>query len=102
MDHLRTQAKASSEPPDEVADGTDLDQQMDVKSAIAALPEEQQMIIYLFYYEGFTVTEVAQVMDKPAGTIKYLLFAARDQIKLKLQHEESNHEYRRTNQTSLG
>lgn len=62
------------------------EQQLDIKTAIATLPEEQQAIIFLFYYEGFNVAEVAEIMARPAGTIKYLLFTARDKIKLHLEH----------------
>ncbi|WP_223789914.1 RNA polymerase sigma factor [Marinicella meishanensis] len=102
MDQLRQQAKTKSSTPDDPTVASNLDQQLDVKAAIAQLSEEQQVIIYLFYYEGFTVSEMAEVLGRPAGTIKYLLFAAREQIKSTLQHEESNHEHRRTNQTSLG
>lgn len=84
MDHLRALDNHGEVPDVGCEPVLLLDQQLDVKAAIAQLPEEQQAIIHMFYYEGFTVTEVAQIMEKPAGTVKYLLFAARDQIKSSL------------------
>ncbi len=92
MDHLRSQPATAELVEEPSADMSAYEQQLDVKAAIAALTEEQQVIIYLFYYEGFTVAEMAEILAKPAGTIKYLLFNARDQIKLNLQ-QESNHEH---------
>ncbi len=58
----------------------DIDQQLDVKAAIARLTEEQQVIIFLFYYEGFTVAQMGHILNQPTGTIKYQLFKAREQI----------------------
>ncbi len=92
MDQLRSQPKAPEPVEEPNADLSAYEQQLDVNIAIATLNEEQQVIIYLFYYEGFTVAEMAEILAKPAGTVKYLLFTARDQIKQKLQ-QESNHEH---------
>jgi len=94
MDHIRKNPTAVTEAVEASEDLSNFEQQLDIKSAIAALPEDQQVVIYLFYYEGFNVAEVAEILSKPAGTIKYLLFTARDQIKSKLNNQpESNHEY---------
>ncbi len=92
MDQLRSQSDAVDDATEPSADLSEYEQQLDIKAAIAKLTEEQQVIIYLFYYEGFNVAEVAEILAKPAGTIKYLLFNARDQIKSNLQ-QESNHEH---------
>ncbi|VAW43661.1 hypothetical protein MNBD_GAMMA02-53 [hydrothermal vent metagenome] len=84
MDHIRKNPTTVNEAIEASEDLSDFERQLDIKAAIAALPKGQQVIIYLFYYEGFNVAEVAEILAKPAGTIKYLLFTARDQIKSKL------------------
>ncbi len=96
MDHCRNQCSKTDTEAEAVADLSELDQQLDVKTAIANLAEAQQAIIFLFYYEGFTVAEMASILNQPAGTIKYQLFMAREQIKQQLIQTnlaESNHEY---------
>ena len=63
------------------------EQAMDIKQAMYGLPKIQQSVIYLFYFEGFKVSEVAVILEKPAGTIKSLLFDARAAIKSFLNQE---------------
>lgn len=41
-----------------------------VRSAVAALPEEQQRTIELAYFEGLTHREIAERTDTPLGTVK--------------------------------
>ncbi len=63
------------------------EQTMDIKQAMSGLSKTQQSVIYLFYFEGFKVSEVAVILKKPAGTIKSLLFDARAAIKSFLNQE---------------
>jgi len=57
------------------------DRKIDINYAISKLSRRHQSVIYLFYFEGFRVAEIAQILGKPAGTIKSLLFDARTAIK---------------------
>ncbi|WP_154224588.1 RNA polymerase sigma factor [Marinicella rhabdoformis] len=59
----------------------------DVKVAMSRLSPVQRSVIYLFYFEGFKVVEIAAILDKPAGTIKSHLFDARKAIKIFLNQE---------------
>jgi RNA polymerase sigma-70 factor (ECF subfamily) len=67
--------------------GIGCDNQFDVSKAIQNLTTTQQSVIYLFYFEGFTVVEISVILEKPAGTIKSHLFAARAAIKSFLNQE---------------
>jgi RNA polymerase sigma-70 factor (ECF subfamily) len=58
-----------------------LDLEIDMIKLIQQLSKVEQIVIHLFYYEGFTVVEMADILTKPAGTIKSLLFNAREKIK---------------------
>ena len=41
-----------------------------VRGALDQLPAEQRRVIELAYFGGFTHTEIAQMLDIPAGTVK--------------------------------
>lgn len=90
MDYIHKNPASHDLTEVSVDDSNQLDHQLDVKSAIATLPEAQQVIVYLFYYEGFNVAQVADILSKPAGTVKYLLFTARQAIKSKLSSNSNN------------
>ncbi len=67
-----------SEP---TTDEKDRDTQIDMMSMINQLPHKQKNIVHLFYYEGFSIREIAEILNKPTGTIKSLLFDARENLK---------------------
>ena len=51
---------------------------------VAALPAKYQLVISLFYLQGFSYQEMAQVLDLPLGTVKTHLFRARKRLKQRL------------------
>jgi RNA polymerase sigma-70 factor (ECF subfamily) len=55
---------------------------------IAALPDKYQLVITLFYLQGFSYQEIAQVLDLPLGTVKTHLYRARERLKQQLQASE--------------
>ncbi|MCB1583113.1 MAG: RNA polymerase sigma factor [Xanthomonadales bacterium] len=70
-----------------------IDAQADIAGVLRQLSGQAQTIIFLFYFEGFTVNEISQVIDKPAGTIKSMLFEARNDIKQLLNRELTYEQY---------
>ncbi len=59
--------------------------QSEVFSTVCELPQNYRTVIYLFYYEGYKVNEIAKLMQKNEGTIKTWLFRARESLKEKLK-----------------
>ena len=57
----------------------------DVFSVVNELPQNYRTVIYLSYYEGYKVKEIANLMQKREGTIKTWLFRAREMLKEKLE-----------------
>jgi RNA polymerase sigma factor (sigma-70 family) len=56
---------------------------------VDALPYEQRQIIMYYYYDELPVSEIAELMDCPVGTVKSRLNYARKQIKQGvLEHEK--------------
>jgi len=56
-----------------------------VWKAVARLDPDQAIAVELFYRRGMGVEEVASVMEKPAGTVKTLLFRARERLRTLLK-----------------
>ncbi len=46
------------------------EQREQMQQALAQLPEAQQQILQMAYYEGLTQSEIAQRMNLPLGTVK--------------------------------
>lgn len=60
----------------------------EVWQAIIALPARYKDVIYLYYYEGYSSREVAQILQKPHSTVRGQLREARERLKGVLQDEE--------------
>ena len=54
---------------------------LDVQEAVAKLPEDERALIVLRYYEGLSYAQMAEVLDRPAGTIASGLNRARAMLK---------------------
>lgn len=52
---------------------------------IRKLPEARRNAIYLFYYEGMTIEEIAEATGKTAGTVGSDLYRARKQLRIELE-----------------
>jgi RNA polymerase sigma-70 factor, ECF subfamily len=74
----------SAEPlPDRVAEQRELRERL--QAALAALPEKQRIAVQLFELEGFSGAEVAEILDIPAGTVRWHLHQARQALRSALE-----------------
>ena len=84
MDHLRHHYAIPSRlegdvdelPAQEVNDERDVDVQA-LEDALARLPIVEREVLTLFYLEELSLTETAEILQLPVGTIKSRLFRAR-------------------------
>ncbi len=61
------------------------DEHKELLSIVLGLPEKYRDVIYLFYYEGYQATEIAQMLGKNVNTVYTLLGRARDLLKKELE-----------------
>jgi RNA polymerase sigma-70 factor (ECF subfamily) len=55
-----------------------------VQEAIHSLSFAQRVVIILFYLNGFSLEEIAYILDCPVGTVKSRLYYGRQNLKRKL------------------
>ena len=60
-------------------------EESDIFSVVCELPTNYKTVIYLMYYEGYKVKEIAKIMKKSEGTIKTWLSRGREILKRKIE-----------------
>ncbi|NNF39635.1 MAG: RNA polymerase sigma factor [Gemmatimonadetes bacterium] len=83
IEHVEAR-RASSEPTES---GTDTEV---VQRAIGRLEPELGTVVRLFYFESFSVREIAELLEVPTGTIKSRLYYARTRLKQTLGEDEDD------------
>lgn len=67
--------------------GTLLDGRQDIerlRKAMGQLPDDTQVMLELFYWEGMLVHEIAEVLDRPLNTVKTRMSRGRKQLRKEL------------------
>ncbi len=59
-----------------------------VRDKLAELPEKYRVVLHLYYYEEFTIKEIAGILQKSENTISSQLQRARKKLKLELEEDE--------------
>ena len=63
--------------------------QSELFDQVMALPPRYRAAVYLHYYEGYSVREVASAMNARTSTVQTWLMRARGQLKINLKEAES-------------
>jgi RNA polymerase sigma-70 factor (ECF subfamily) len=59
-----------------------------LRQAITSLNYKYREVIVLFYYEEFSIAEIAALLNEPQGTVKSKLHRARNRLRNLLEKEE--------------
>ena len=57
-------------------------------SAVRALPKEYSAVIHLYYYEGYSIKEIAKLLGLPAGTVGVRLARGRERLRKLLKEDD--------------
>ena len=57
-------------------------------SAVQALPETYSSVIHLYYYEGYSIKEIAKLLGLPAPTVGTRLARGRERLRQLLKEED--------------
>lgn len=60
-------------------------EELDALNAVMALPEKFKLPIHLYYYEGYSVAEVADILKLGQSAVKMRLKRGRELLKLELE-----------------
>ena len=63
------------------------EEQHDIMQAVLALPSKYRAVIHLYYYEGYTTKEIAEITEQKESTVRQLLTRARRKLKDFLEGE---------------
>lgn len=59
-----------------------------VAKALNEIDEDLKVVTVLYYYDGFSVKEISEMIDIPEGTVKSRLSRAREKLYILLKDEE--------------
>ncbi len=60
-------------------------QDNEVRTAVLSLPKNYAAVLFLHYYEGYTIKEIAKILGKRENTIGSLLRRGREKLRLELE-----------------
>lgn len=82
IEHLRAGPKSL---PEKVVEETEL--QQIVREALNSLGFGHRVVLILFYLGGFSLKEVAYILDLPEGTVKSRLHYGRERLRTRLERD---------------
>ncbi|MBQ8781120.1 MAG: sigma-70 family RNA polymerase sigma factor [Oscillospiraceae bacterium] len=74
---------AMQEAQEDIASAQELDakEENQVMEAVLSLPEKYRIPIHLFYYDGYSINEIAAAINKKPATVGTLLARGRNRLK---------------------
>jgi len=89
-DQLHHQVDVGSPAPDKALQDAELQQR--IWDAVARLEPRQAVMVEMYYRRDWPLQQIAEVLDMPIGTVKTLLFRAREQLRKIFEREEIGYE----------
>lgn len=60
------------------------DDELELLPEVLKLPQKQRNILYLYYYEGYKINEIAEILHLNENTVKSHLKRGRDELKKRI------------------
>ncbi len=71
----------------EIAAYDTYDTDSDVLKAVMSLHDKYRIVVYMYYYEGYSTPEISKLIEKSEATVRSLLHRARNKLKELLKEE---------------
>ena len=87
---IRRRAENRNLPLDALVDvpAPEAPAETDVLSAVRALPDKYAAVVHLYYYEGYSIKEIANLLGVPAATAGTRLARGRERLRQMLKEDE--------------
>ena len=99
--HCINQLKSSwfrkrSDPPDWSAiPAEEAEEDTELLELVMSLPVKFREVLYLYYYEGYSVREISRLLDRKESTLQSRLAAGREKLKERIKDHGMGVEYGR-------
>ena len=87
IDEARKNAKRASVPLNEEIAAAYSEESFELLDTVRKLPERDRDAVYLYYYEEYTVREIAKLLGEREGTTRSRLSRARQKLKAIMEGE---------------
>lgn len=84
---IRRLAERRNVPLEEAAQAAAPERGSDLLAAVRGLPEKYGAVIHLYYYEGYSIKEIAAMLGLPAPTVGTRLARGRERLRQMLKEE---------------
>lgn len=74
--------------PNEVPDDSKESLNETIRAAISELSDQHRTVIDLAYFHGYSISEIAAIVDRPQNTVKTRLFYARQNLKATIEADQ--------------
>lgn len=61
---------------------------------VMELPDTYRVVLYLYYYEGYSIKDIATVLHRKETTIKTQLKRGRERLRFAIEGDENNAKYK--------
>lgn len=86
-DMLRSSARKCTELVEEIPFVSSEDN--DLLNEVLNLPEKYRLVVHLYYYEGYSIKEIASILHKPPATVNTRLDRGRKMLRTSLEGEDN-------------
>ena len=86
---LRRSSARRNVPLEEAAQAAAPQAGSELLTAVRALPEPYSAVIHLYYYEGYSIKEIAKLLGVPAPTVGTRLARGRERLRRLLKEDDA-------------
>lgn len=59
--------------------------EIEIREILKSMPKKYSSVIYLYYYEGYSIREIGEILRKNTNTVSSLLQRGREKLRLEME-----------------